>query len=108
MGINWLKQKSRFLTWLLLLAGGYSSVLYIHFSLTGTHLLDGVIGVILGIYVCAHPAANVLDFILYGKALLLEKITIRPMIIWWLLNSMAMFMGLLVFVLGLLRYSDFN
>jgi hypothetical protein len=108
MGMDWFKQKSRFLTWLLLLSAGYSCLLYIHLSLTGTHHLDGVIGVILGIYVCAHPAANVMDFMLYGKHLLLEKIAIRPMIVWWMLNSLVMFLGLLVFVLGLLRYSDFS
>jgi len=108
MGINWIKQKSLFLTWLLLLAVAYSILLYIHLSLTGAHHIDGTIGVIMGIYVCAHPAANVLDFILYGKHLLLEKITLRPMIMWWMLNSLVMFLGLLVFVLGLLRFSDFS
>ena len=108
MGIDWIKQKSRFLTWLLALAVAYSTLLQVHFSLTGANRLDGTIGVIMGIYVCAHPAANVLDFFLYGKHLLLEKITIRPMLVWWMLNSLVMFLGLLVFVLGLLRFSDFS
>ena len=108
MGIKWVKEKSQFLAWLLLLSILYSSLLYIHLSLTGTHRLDGTIGVIAGIYVCAHPASNLLDFVLYGKHLLLEKLPVRPMIFWWLLNSVVMFSGLLVFVLGLLRFSDFS
>jgi hypothetical protein len=108
MGIDWLKQKTRFLTWLLLLASAYSGLLYIQISPTGVYRLDGTIGVVMGIYICAHPAANVLDFILYGRHLLLEKIAIRPMVLWWLLNSVVMFLGLLVFVLGLLRFSEFS
>jgi hypothetical protein len=108
MEINWLKQKTRFLTWLLLISTGYSSLLYLHFPLTGIFRLDGTIGVMTGIYVCAHPAANVADFVLYGKHLRIDKLPIRPIIIWWMLNSMVMVAGLFVFVLGLLRYSDFN
>ena len=108
MDINWIKQKTEFLIWLLLICVFYGGLLYIHFSLTGTHRLDGTIGVAAGIYVCAHPAANVLDFILYGKYLRIDKLPIRPIIFWWMLNSIVMLAGLNVFVLGLLRFSDFT
>ena len=105
---NWLNQKTRFLAWLLFLCTLYTSLLYIHFSLTGAYRLDGIIGIAAGIYVCAHPASNILDFILYGKYLIGDKLPIRPIIAWWLLNSVVMVMGLLVFVMGLLRFSDFG
>jgi len=36
-------------------------------SLTGNSRLDGLLGVVLGLYVCSHPAANLLDLLLFSR-----------------------------------------
>jgi hypothetical protein len=108
MGMEWIKQKIRFLIFLLLLSSIYSGLLYSHIPLTTIIRIDGTVGVILGIYVCAHPAANLADVILYGRYLAVLDLPKSTLIFWWIVNALVMFSGLLVFVLGLLRYSDYS
>lgn len=50
---------------LILLAIAYGGWLYYEHTLTGNNKLDGSIGVLLGLFICAHPAANLLDALLF-------------------------------------------
>ena len=108
MGMEWIRQKTRFLYFLLVISGIYSGLLYFHVPLTTIIRIDGTVGVILGIYACAHPAANVVDVLLYGRYLSVLNLPAPTLVYWWIVNAVVMFSGLLVFVLGLLRYSDYS
>ncbi|MGA2111700.1 MAG: hypothetical protein ABSG98_06065 [Anaerolineales bacterium] len=52
---------------LALLAVAYVLLLDLLPSLTGSLRLDGLLGVLLGLYVCSHPAANLLDLLLFPR-----------------------------------------
>jgi hypothetical protein len=49
-----------------LLAGAYRVWFYFEITLTGSYRLDGLTGVILGLYICSQAAANLLDLLLYS------------------------------------------
>ena len=52
--------------WVLVLAGiVYGSLLRYLRTLTGITMLDGGIGVALGLYICAHPAANAINLLFF-------------------------------------------
>jgi hypothetical protein len=67
MGQRRHKRNTRVLWGLILLAIAYSSLLrYLH-TFTGIVLLDGSIGVALGLYICAHPAANGVKMLFFER-----------------------------------------
>jgi len=51
-------KKVMFLSVLVALGIAYGSLLYFQSTLTGTNNLDGIIGVVLGLYICSHPTAK--------------------------------------------------
>lgn len=53
----------------------YSYLLYFLPTLTGVRLLDGGIGVLLGLYICSHPAGNAVDMLFYGRGTLRRAIS---------------------------------
>lgn len=98
-------QKIGFLAGLILVGIAFSLLLHFHVRLTGTHQIDGILGVLLGLYTCAQPAANVLDIVLYGRYLPAHEQSERSRIYWWGLNILVLFVGWIVIVTSLLRYS---
>jgi hypothetical protein len=106
MGKEWIIPKMRYLFVLLLIALVYTALINSNLNLTGNFKIDGTLGIIFGLFVCAHPAANVLDFVLYGKYLRLHSLSPGLTFTWWLTNGVVMYSGLLVFVVSLLRYTD--
>ena len=88
---------------LILLALAYGSWLYYQRTLTGTNKLDGIVGVLLGLYICSHPAANALDVLFFRRAA-------RPQVssgwsgVWWLaLNVLVLLIGWIVIIIGTIR-----
>jgi hypothetical protein len=74
---------------------------YLH-TLTGIAMLDGSIGVAIGLYICAHPAANAVNMLFF------ERDTLRQMSEWsvvrWLaLNLLVLLAGWMVVFVGLRR-----
>jgi len=72
---------------------------------TGLDRVDGSIGVLLGLYICSHPAANSIDlmFLERGK---LRRILAGPGAARWLaLNALVMLVGWFVIVVGASRLS---
>jgi len=63
-------------------------------------LVDGTIGVLLGLYICSHPAANGIDLIFLERGAF-RRVTSRWSGVRWLaLNGVVMFVGWLVIVAG--------
>jgi hypothetical protein len=97
-----------FLVLLILCCLGYAAVLHFHLRLTGTHQIDGILGVLLGLYSASRPAANILDLILYGRY---ESVRVSYRLAgrtFWTLNLLVLFAGWVVISSSLLRYSQLN
>jgi hypothetical protein len=62
--------------------------------------VDGIAGVLLGLYICAHPAANGIDLIFLQRGALQRVISRWNGIGWLALNCVVLFVGWLVIVAG--------
>jgi hypothetical protein len=82
----------------------YSGWLYTQRTITGIPRLDGAIGVLLGLFICSRPAANMLDllFTRRGQAASSEWSAIG----WLALNGLVMFVGWIVITIGATRLID--
>jgi hypothetical protein len=96
------------LTWLgglVVLGLVYNNWLYFLSTLTGAPLLDGAIGVLLGLYICSQPAANAVDM-LFERGLL-RQIRSKWLRAGWLaLNLLVLVLGWMVIVTGVMRFVD--
>jgi hypothetical protein len=70
-------------------------------TITNLPLLDGIIGILLGLFICSRPAANMLDllFTRRGQAAPSEWSSIG----WLALNGLVLFVGWLVITIGATR-----
>jgi len=64
---------------LIVLAIVYSGLLRYLPALTGVPLLDGGIGVALGLYICAHPAANAVNMLFFERDRLYQMASDWPL-----------------------------
>ena len=86
----------------LVLAAAYAALVLGLGTLTGNPTWDGIAGVVVGLYVCSHPAANAVDVIFYSRGLRgawSRWSTLR----WLLLNAVVVVAGWLVIVFGATR-----
>jgi hypothetical protein len=90
--------------WILVLVGIiYSTVFrYLH-TLTGIVMLDGMIGIALGLYICAHPAANAINLLFFERYRLEQISSDWPLIRWMILNLLALLAGWMVLYVGVTR-----
>ncbi len=72
--------------------------------LTGVKELDGLSGVLAGLYICAQPAANMLNLLLYGPELRWQQLVQRSNFGWVALNLAVLMSGLGLIVIGTTRY----
>ena len=86
-----------------MLAAVYCGWFYFLGSLTGAHRLDGIIGVILGLYICSHPSANAVNMLFFERGTLREYFSSRSGIGWLALNLVVMLAGCLVIVVGTIQ-----
>lgn len=102
------KQRTRnigVLSGLILIGLVYILLISLHLPLTGTHQVDGILGVLIGLYACSHPAANALDIILFGRYLPPIGTSKKSYYLWWAFNAGVVVVGWYDIVMGLLRYS---
>ena len=88
--------------WVLILASIVYAVLlrYVD-TLTSTTMLDGAIGVALGLYICAHPAANAVNMLFFERHLLRQIASDRATIRWLALNLMTLLAGWMSIYVGI-------
>lgn len=91
--------------WILLVpAGAYLGwMVYLPF-LTGATLLDGSVGVVLGLYICSHPAANGIDLLFLQRGAFRRAVKESSGIEWLSLNALVMLIGWVVIVVGAARF----
>ena len=92
--------KVRVLWLMILLALAYGSFLYFLHTLTGTRVTDGVIGVLLGLYICSHPAANLVDILFFSRGAQGQFSPRRSFFLWLALNMLVFVVGWVVIFLG--------
>jgi len=84
---------------LMVLGIAYSSFLYLEPMLTGRHELDGMIGVVLGLYISSHPAAHLVDMLFYRRAIRYPFSSKRSFVLWLFLNVLVLLIsGIVIFV----------
>ena len=90
--------------WALVLLGiAYSSLLYSQRTLTGTDNVDGIVGVLLGLYICSHPAANVVDMLFFRRGGQRQFSSRGSAVLWLGLNMLVLLIGWLVIFVGTTR-----
>jgi hypothetical protein len=62
--------------------------------------VDATIGVLLGLYICSHPAANGIDLIFLERGAFRRVTSQWSGVSWLALNGLVMFVGWLVIVAG--------
>jgi hypothetical protein len=84
---------------LIVLGIAYSGFGYFQPTLTGMQVLDGIIGVVLGLYISSHPAAHLVDMLFYRRAIRYQFYSKRSFILWLSLNVLVLFIsGIVIFV----------
>lgn len=74
-------------------------------TITGTARADGIVGVILGLYVSSFPARHFVDLLIYGKTEAVRFPT-RGLLGWWIaLNGFVLVVGWLVIVFAAARFT---
>jgi hypothetical protein len=95
------RRRRTWTSWVLILLGvAYSGLLHFHRTLTGTILLDGILGVTLGLYICSHPAANLIDFLFYRRATRRPFPSRSSTLLWITLNMLVLLAGWLSIFIG--------
>jgi hypothetical protein len=82
------------------LAAIYIGWMYVQHSITDIPRLDGIIGVLLGLFICSRPAANMLDLLFTRRGRAAAE---WSAIGWLALNGLVMFAGWLVITIGATR-----
>ena len=101
------QRPSRSLTrlWLVALLGvGYAAIFVLRPRLLGRPLLAGSIGVLLGLYICSHPAANGIDLLFLGRGRYVEH-SPQAEAVWLFVNGLVLLAGLGVIIIGATRFS---
>jgi hypothetical protein len=101
-------QHSRSLTrlWVVGLLGVvYAAVFALRPAVLGSPLLAGSAGVLLGLYICSHPAANAIDLLFYGRVGRYVAYSRQSEIVWLIVNFAVLLVGLIVIIIGATRFS---
>lgn len=91
---------------MLLLAAIYGSLVRYWFATTGDTRVIGIIGVLLGLYICAQPAANAVDLLFFQRGAVRQLSRGWPGIGWLALNALVLLVGWLVIVIGTTRLTS--
>ena len=91
--------------WVSVLLGvAYCSVLLYLYTLTGSTTLDGIIGVLLGLYIGSHPAAHLLDLLYLQQRERQELLSSEPGLWWLAVNILVLLAGIITIVVGANRF----
>lgn len=98
------RRSSQTLWALLMVAGIYAVLIYELGALSSNVLLDGAIGLGLGLYICSHPASAAIDLFYLDRLALHRLASEWGDVAWVLLNLAVMVAGCMVTVTGATRF----
>jgi hypothetical protein len=81
----------------------YSGFLHFQPTLTGRYVLDGIIGVVLGLYISSHPAAHLVEMLFYRRAMRYSFSSWRSFVLWLFLNILVLLVSAIVIFVGTTR-----
>jgi hypothetical protein len=90
---------------LLVPAAGYLAWQYYLPFATGEYRVDGVVGVLTGLYICSYPAANGIDMIFADRGNIRRIFSRKSGFIWLTLNALVMMVGWFIIVIGASRFT---
>ena len=73
-------------------------------TLTGNPVWDGAIGVLLGLYMASHPAANMVNMLFLRPRGIRHQTSRRSILGWLVLNLIVLLAAWLVIVSGTIRF----
>jgi len=81
----------------------YSGMLHYQVIMTGSEMIEGIIGVLLGLYICSHPAANLVDILFFGHGVRRQFSSKGAAVLWVGFNVMVLLTGWLSIFVGTTR-----
>jgi hypothetical protein len=90
---------------LLVPTGAYLAWQYFLPFWSGEYRVDGIVGVLIGLYVCSYPAANGIDLIFAERGNIKRIFTKKSGFVWLSLNAIVMIVGWFVIVIGASRFA---
>ena len=72
-------------------------------ALTGVQRLDGIICILFGLYLCAHPAAYMLDILFFWRGTEARFASTRSAAVWAAMNMLVLLTGWFIIFLGTMR-----
>jgi hypothetical protein len=88
---------------LILIAIAYGGLRLWLRTFTGNPLVDGTIGIVLGLYICSHPAANAVDVLFFQRYSRQQLTSGWSGLGWLALNLLTLLMGWLMVATGAAR-----
>src|SRR5689334_16206685 len=87
-----------------LLALGYGWLVLTVGSLTGSNTVDGIIGVLLGFYICSHPVARTLDLLYLPRVVRQDYLANEAGMMWLWLSILVVVIGVGTVIIGANRF----
>ncbi len=88
---------------LVLLGIAYSGLLHYQGTLIGTDTADGVLAVLFGLYICSHPAANLVNAFFFRRTGRRQDSSRWHTAFWLALNLFVLLVGWMVIFMGTTR-----
>ena len=82
----------------------YSCLFLFTYTLTGSIRLDGIIGVLLGLYIGSHPAARLLDLLYLQSRARHTLLSSETGMVWLIAIILALLTGMFTIVVGTNRF----
>ena len=89
--------------WSIVIAAAYGTLLYVWQGILGDRILDGAIGIVLGLYTCSHPASYFLNLLFFERGAVAERPGTPTGWDWAGFNVLVMIVGWLVVVAGAMQ-----
>jgi cell division protein FtsX len=90
---------------MLLLALSYHVTVYFWRPLWRYHKVEGILGILLGLFICSIPAANLLDMLYDLLGNRMQKQDGLRLIFWLVLNIIVLLVGWFIITLGATRFT---
>lgn len=74
-------------------------------NLTLNTRLDGVLGVLGGLFVCSQPSANFVDILFFGRFTAVRSLRTGGWIAWVGVNLLVFVLGILMITVGTVQFS---
>ena len=97
------RRKIKLLCVLALTGIAYSLLLHFQETLTGKDTLDGIIGVVFGLYMSSHPAAFIVDLLFFRHSNARGFFSERSLVLWLFFNLLVLLLGGFVIFIGTTR-----